>query len=101
MLREVWKLVFTKLHSDKFYCLILASDLQWIRNRSFNYNSITIYGAVMTYNQWTWSWVNGSNVTVSGYPNTYSNYDSNLLYGPPPSFPFSSSDYQQLSWTSD
>jgi hypothetical protein len=63
--------------------------------------SITIYGALMTYNQWTWSWVDGNNNTVSGYNNTFSNYDSNLLYGPPPSFPFSSSDYQQLSWTSD
>lgn len=64
-------------------------------------NSITIFGAIMTYNQWTWTWVDGSNNNVSGYSNTYDNYDRNLLYGPPPSFPLSSSDYQQISWTSD
>lgn len=64
-------------------------------------NAITIFGAVMTFNQWTWTWVNGSNNVVSGYRNTYHNYDSNLLYGPPPNFPLSTSGYQQLSWTSD
>lgn len=64
-------------------------------------NSITVFGAVMTYGQWTWSWVNGSNVIVSGYPYTYDTYDGNLLYSPPPSFPVSSSGYQLLSWKSD
>jgi len=64
-------------------------------------NSITIFGAIMTFSQWTWTWVNGSNNVVSGYRNTYSNYDSNLLYSPPPFFPFSSSEYQLLSWTSN
>ncbi len=68
---------------------------------NFIKNTITIYGAIMTFAQWTWSWVNGSNQIVSGYPNTVDNYDSNLLYGPPPSFPFSSSDYQPLSWISN
>ena len=64
-------------------------------------NSISIYGAIMTFSQWTWTWVNGSGGTTSGYRNTYDTYDSNLLYGPPPSFPLSSSGYQILSWTSD
>jgi hypothetical protein len=63
-------------------------------------NSITIYGAIMSYGQWTWTWVSGSN-TVAGYVNTSSIYDANLLYGPPPSFPLSTSGYQQLSWQSD
>jgi hypothetical protein len=63
-------------------------------------NSINIFGAIMTFNQWTWTWVTGPTV-VSGYANTYDNYDSNLLYAPPPSFPLSSSGYQLLSWTSN
>lgn len=64
-------------------------------------NSITVFGAIMTFYQWTWTWVDGSNNNVSGYSNTYANYDSNLLYGPPPSFPLSSSGYQILSWASN
>lgn len=72
----------------------------------FNYpgnvkNNITVYGAIMTYGQWTWSYVNSSNTVVSGFINTYDTYDSNLLYSPAPSFPLSSSGYQQLSWTSN
>jgi hypothetical protein len=64
-------------------------------------NSITIFGAIMTFSQWTWTWVNSSNINISGYSNTYNNYDSNLLYAPPPSFPLSSSGYQLLNWTSN
>lgn len=64
-------------------------------------NSITVFGATMSFGQWTWSWVNGSNNIISGYTHTYSNYDNNLLYGPPPSFPLSASGYQQISWTSN
>lgn len=64
-------------------------------------NTITVYGSVITYGQWTWSWVNGSNQTVSGYPNTNTIYDGALLYSPPPSFPLSTAGYQQISWSSD
>jgi hypothetical protein len=64
-------------------------------------SSITVYGSIMTYGQWTWTWVNGSNQVVSGYTSTNGTYDSNLLYGPPPSFPLSASGYQQLSWISN
>ncbi len=61
-------------------------------------NSITIYGSIASNLTWTWSW----DVPVdSGYINTFTNYDSNLLYGPPPSFPLSSSGYQQISWSSN
>lgn len=63
--------------------------------------SISIYGALMSFGQWTWTWVSGGSNVVSGYRNTYHNYDPNLLYGPPPSFPISSSGYQLLSWTSN
>jgi hypothetical protein len=72
----------------------------------FYYNNtiktqITIYGAIMSYGQWTWSWVDGSGNIISGYTNTVDTYDGNLLYGPPPSFPVSASGYQQLSWSSN
>lgn len=63
-------------------------------------NRIQIYGSVASYGIWTWSWSNGGNCT-SGYCNTSTVYDSNLLYAPPPSFPLSSSGYQQISWDSD
>lgn len=63
-------------------------------------NSITVNGSLASYGQWTWTYVSGSNVT-SGFRNTYTNYDGNLLYSPPPSFPLSADGYQQISWTSD
>ncbi|MBL8031949.1 MAG: hypothetical protein JNK33_06555, partial [Candidatus Doudnabacteria bacterium] len=64
-------------------------------------SSITIYGSTASYGTWTWSWVDGGGNTVSGYANTATAYDGNLLYGPPPSFPLSTSGYQQISWSSN
>lgn len=64
-------------------------------------NSIFTYGSIMTFGQWTWTWVNGGGANVSGFTTTNSTYDSNLLYAPPPGFPLSSSNYKQLSWTSN
>lgn len=63
-------------------------------------DTLTVYGSVMSFGVWTWSWVSGSTVT-SGYPNTNTTYDSSLLYSPPPNFPLTNSGYQQLTWTSD
>jgi hypothetical protein len=34
----------------------------------------------------------------SGYTSQPASYDSNLLYGPPPSFPLTSNNYEILSW---
>lgn len=64
-------------------------------------NSITVNGSLATYGQWTWTYVSGGGNVVSGFRNTYTNYDGNLLYAPPPSFPLSTDGYQQISWTSD
>ncbi|MGE5392141.1 MAG: hypothetical protein ACM3NH_00125 [Candidatus Saccharibacteria bacterium] len=64
-------------------------------------NSITTYGAIMSFGVWTWSWVNGSGVVTNGYESTNTTYDSNLLYSPPPSFPLAADEYQQVSWTSN
>lgn len=63
-------------------------------------NSITVFGSIVTYGQWTWSYISGNSI-VSGFRNTNTGYDSNLLYHPPPSFPLTSSGYQMLGWTSN
>jgi hypothetical protein len=64
-------------------------------------NTISVFGSTMTFGQWTWTWVDGSNNVVSGYTNTVSTYDSNLIYAAPPSFPLSSAGYQQINWSSN
>ena len=64
-------------------------------------SDITVFGATASFGVWTWSWVNGSGTVISGYENTHSVYDSNLLYAPPPSFPLSSAGYQQISWVNE
>jgi hypothetical protein len=64
-------------------------------------NSITVFGSIMTFDQWTWTWVDSSGNVLSGFRNTNDTYDSNLLYSPPPSFPISASGYQALDWISN
>lgn len=59
--------------------------------------NITTYGSLITNGIWTWSWVNGAGQTTSGYRNTYTSYDPNLTYAPPPSFPVMSG-YEMISW---
>jgi Tfp pilus assembly protein PilX len=66
------------------------------------------YGSVATRQTWTWNWLNGSspcgdaafdatNGYVSGIENTTTQYDYNLEYAPPPSYPLTSG-YNILSW---
>lgn len=67
----------------------------------------TFYGSVATRQQWTWTWQrnnscpdavqSGSNNYISGILNNDTQYDYNLLYAPPPSFPITSS-FAILSW---
>ncbi|MBI4652916.1 hypothetical protein HY750_01550 [Candidatus Kuenenbacteria bacterium] len=59
-------------------------------------NQITTFGSVISNKIWTWSWVNGS-TTTSGYKTTYTTYDSNLIYAPPPYFP-KKDEFEVLSW---
>lgn len=68
----------------------------------FNY-----YGSIATRQTWTWLWwlggsscgdaVNNSGNYISGFVNNATQYDYNLLYAPPPSFPITST-YNILSW---
>lgn len=64
-------------------------------------NNLSVYGSVMSFGVWTWSWVNSSGNIVSGYTHTSTVYDTHLLYAPPPKFPLTTDGYQQLTWTSD
>jgi hypothetical protein len=56
-------------------------------------NSVTAYGILVTNQRYGWAWSDGT-----GYQNRYINYDSNLLYSPPPFFPLTSDQYETISW---
>jgi type II secretory pathway pseudopilin PulG len=59
--------------------------------------ALTFYGAIASYSTWTWNWVNGSNQIVAGYATTATNFDSNLIYAPPPQYP-TTGNYSILNW---
>jgi hypothetical protein len=67
-------------------------------NSSFNAirNSLTINGAMISYNKSYWNYTLNGNF-VSGFTNRTINYDGNLLFMPPPYFP-TSGEYQFISW---
>jgi len=64
-------------------------------NCSSNYirQKITLYGMIATYLRYGFAYADGT-----GYQIRNLNYDNNLLYGPPPSFPLTSDQYITLSW---
>jgi len=68
----------------------------------------TFYGSVATRQSWTWNYSysssgadsvrdNSNGLYISGVEHTQTNYDYNLLYAPPPSYPITGS-YNILSW---
>lgn len=61
----------------------------------------TFFGSLATNQEWTWSVMRCSNANSAscwaGYRYTSTNYDDNLRYSPPPSFPVTSS-FDMLSW---
>ncbi len=59
-------------------------------------NSLTINGAVISYNKSYWNYVRGG-VLRSGFTSRTLNYDGSLLFSPPPYFP-TSGEYQFISW---
>jgi len=60
-------------------------------------DTITVYGSIITNQTWTWSWVNSSGATISGYEHTNTIYDPHLKYNPPPAFP-TVDEYSVLQW---
>jgi hypothetical protein len=60
---------------------------------SYIRNTVSLYGMIATNNRYGFAYSDGT-----GYTNRDINYDANLLYGPPPSFPLTSSYYTTLSW---
>jgi hypothetical protein len=75
----------------------------WVNsNQQFNF-----YGSVATRQTWTWTWLLGSSCGdavfssgtgyVSGILNNTTEYDYNLEYAPPPSYPITGG-YDILSW---
>lgn len=59
---------------------------------SYLRSTLTTYGMFGSSGQGYFYW--GS----SGYQNQPASYDTNFLYGPPPSFPLTGNQYQTISW---
>ncbi len=58
-----------------------------------NRSTISLYGMIASYTRYGFAYTDGT-----GYSIRNINYDANLLYAPPPSFPLTSDQYQILSW---
>jgi type II secretory pathway pseudopilin PulG len=56
-------------------------------------NTVTLYGMIATNERYGFAYTDNT-----GYTNRNIIYDSNLLYGPPPSFPLTASQYSIVSW---
>lgn len=56
-------------------------------------NSLILHGMIATYARYGFAYTDGT-----GYQTRTINYDANLLYGPPPSFPLTSDQYTVISW---
>lgn len=54
---------------------------------------LTLYGMIASNLRYGFAWTDGT-----GYAARILNYDANLLYGPPPSFPLTSAQYSIISW---
>ncbi len=56
-------------------------------------STITLFGMIGTNLRYGFAYTDGT-----GYQTRNINYDANLLYGPPPSFPLTSDQYSTISW---
>ena len=56
-------------------------------------SNITLFGMIATNQRYGFAYTDGT-----GYSIRNINYDSNLLYSPPPSFPLTSGQYSTISW---
>lgn len=62
----------------------------------YDRDTLTLNGMIGTANRYGFAYTDGT-----GYDVRNLNYDSNLLYGPPPSFPLASDEYEIVSWEAD
>jgi len=60
---------------------------------SYQRDTITLYGMIASNQRYGFAYTDGT-----GYDTRNINYDANLLYGPPPSFPLTGDQYEILSW---
>ncbi len=56
-------------------------------------DTLNLYGMIATNGRYGFAYTDGT-----GYDTRNITYDANLLYGPPPSFPLTSDQYQTISW---
>lgn len=63
-------------------------------------NSITVYGGILSKQDWNWTWVNSVGAVTDGYTHTASIYDPQVTYSAPPAFP-TTSEYSFISWDED
>jgi hypothetical protein len=66
-------------------------------NAQVKTGTLTFYGAIATFLYWTWGYVNGSGTPTSGWTTTTTDFDSNLIYAPPPQYP-TTGNYSVLNW---
>jgi type II secretory pathway pseudopilin PulG len=60
-------------------------------------STLTFYGSIADYTLWTWGWVDGYNNPIAGYTSTQTNFDSHLIYAPPPQYP-TTGTFSILNW---
>lgn len=68
----------------------------WCNATYYLRSTITIYGTIATNRRYGFAW--GCPGFCSGYVNRNLNFDRNLTYAPPPSFP-TSGEYEFISWS--
>lgn len=69
------------------------NDCTYSGTNYYNRQILTLNGMIATAIRYGFAYTNGT-----GYQTRNLNYDANLLYSPPPSFPLASSQYQTVSW---
>ncbi len=63
-----------------------------------NRNTLTLFGMIATAIRYGFAYGDSNGNITDGYHVRDINYDNNLLYGPPPSFPQATTQYQVISW---
>lgn len=77
--------------------LLAQSGHIWAPDAGSAKTALTFYGALDSYDYWTWSWVNGGGTVVAGYKTDTNTFDTNLTYGPPACYP-TTGTYAVLNW---